>query len=48
MDPLDPLTEGEIRVAAAVCKKLGEDGGLPELRFNTITLKVSGLVVISF
>ncbi len=40
MDPLDPLTEDEVRMAAAACRKHAVATGLPELRFNTITLKV--------
>eukprot|EP00884_Botryococcus_braunii_P003392 jgi/Botrbrau1/13053/Bobra.0187s0015.1 len=39
MDPLDPLTEEEVRMAAAACRKHAAAQGLPELRFNTITLK---------
>lgn len=41
VDPLDPLTEDEIRSAAKACRDRASSEGLPELRFNIITLKVA-------
>ena len=38
--PLDPLSAEEIRAAAQACKQYAAAAGLPELRFNAITLQV--------
>ena len=38
--PLDPLSEAEVRRAAAACRAHAAALGLPPLRFNTIALQV--------
>jgi Cu2+-containing amine oxidase len=38
--PLDPLSEHEVRRAAAACRAHAAALGLPPLRFNTIALQV--------
>ena len=38
--PLDPLSANEVRAAAQACKQHAAAAGLPELRFNAITLQV--------
>ena len=39
--PLDPLSAKEIVESAAICRTYAKEQKLGELRFNTITLRVS-------
>ena len=40
--PLDPLSPDEISQASAICKLHAQQQKLPSLRFNAITLQVTG------
>jgi hypothetical protein len=40
MRPLAPLSVEEVEAAAGACRAAAQQKGIPNLRFNTITLQV--------
>jgi hypothetical protein len=45
MRPLAPLTVDEVEAAAGACRATAQQKGIPNLRFNTITLQVQPVLL---